>query len=213
MSATPRNNEGVNESSGTLGDLLYVDETKSRVSEQEWLSLVNRIASGEQAALKDLYERTYRLVFTLIMRLVGNRASAEEVTLDVFHEVWLRASTYDERGGSVIGWIMNRARSRAIDRLRYDQRKKRVAPDGAAPDPQVPDNESSVDDGFERSLRAALTTLGNEERRAIELAYFSDLTYAEVAGYLNEPLGTIKTRIRSGLMKLRRAMAAGVSAR
>ena len=110
----------------TLGDLLYADTSKSRVSEDEWLQLVRAVAGGDQSALHSLYERTHRIVFTLIVRIVMNRETAEEVTLDVFHDVWRRASSYDPANGSVVGWIMNQARSRAIDRLRFDQRKKRV---------------------------------------------------------------------------------------
>ena len=71
-------------------------------------------------------KRTHRIVFTLMVRITNNRETAEELTLDVFHDVWRRASTYDPAGGSVVGWIMNQARSRAIDRLRFEQRKKRV---------------------------------------------------------------------------------------
>jgi RNA polymerase sigma-70 factor (ECF subfamily) len=144
--------------------------------------------------------------------MTGNRETAEEVTLDVFHDVWRRASSYDEAAGTVLGWIMNQARSRAIDRLRFDQRKKRVAPAVAEP---LPANgavhpEAALALQQQRdALRAALSVLTADERTAIETAYFSELTYAEVAAQLNEPLGTIKTRIRSGLHKLRGAMAEG----
>src|SRR3954447_25256844 len=91
-------NEDKNEGRvATLGDLLYADKAKLRVPEEEWVELVQRIARGEQSALRELYERTHRLVFTLIMRIVENRASAEELTLDVFHDVWRQANTYDEK--------------------------------------------------------------------------------------------------------------------
>ena len=109
-----------------LGDLLYADKAKTPVSEADWVGLVQSIAAGDQRALHALYERTHRIVFTLIVRITNNRETAEEVTLDVFHDVWRRASTYDPAGGSVVGWIMNQARSRAIDRVRFEQRKKRV---------------------------------------------------------------------------------------
>src|SRR5947207_3080584 len=109
-----------------LGDILYADKSKVRVSEDEWLKLLRAIAGGDQGALHSLYEQTHRIVFTLIVRITMNRETAEEVTLDVFYGVWRKASTYDPANGSVVGWIMNQARSRAIDRLRFDQRKKRV---------------------------------------------------------------------------------------
>ena len=114
----------------TLGDLLYANKTTRRVSEQEWVGLVRAIAAGDEQALHALYEQTHRIVFTLTMRITGNRETAEELTLDVFHDVWRRASAYDPASGSVVGWMMNQARSRAIDRLRFEQRKKRV-PDHA----------------------------------------------------------------------------------
>jgi RNA polymerase sigma-70 factor, ECF subfamily len=193
-----------------LGDLLYAGAAKAPVSEKEWVGLVQSIAARDQRALHELYERTHRLVFTLIVRITNNRETAEEVTLDVFHEVWRRASTYDAAGGSVVGWIMNQARSRAIDRLRFDQRKKRVHPEAdSPPTATAATNPHEACDLREqgRLLRAALTVLTPEERQAIETAFFSELTYAEVAARLNEPLGTVKTRIRSGLGKLRKALA------
>ena len=193
----------------TLGDLLYADKTRTRVPEKEWLRLVASIAAGDQLALRELYERIHRVVFTLIMRIINNRETAEELTLDVFHDIWRRASGYDASAGTVVGWIMNQARSRAIDRLRFERRKKRVNPST---------DESLVEEAARRSdeiptvgdegrlLRSALTVLTPDERVAIETAFFSELTYAEVAARLEQPLGTVKTRIRSGLAKLRQAL-------
>src|SRR5262249_62414842 len=117
----------------TLGDLLYADDTKARVSERNWIGLVHSVAGGDQHALYALYEQAHRLVFTLMVRITNNRATAEELTVDVFHDVWRRASTYDPADRSVVGWIMNQARSRAIDRLRFEQRQKRVNSDGYRP--------------------------------------------------------------------------------
>jgi RNA polymerase sigma-70 factor, ECF subfamily len=210
MEATERAEQEEREGSpGTLGDVLYADKAKTPVSEKEWVALVQSIAAGEQRALHGLYERTHRIVFTLTVRITGNRETAEEVTLDVFHDIWRRASTYDAANGSVVGWIMNQARSRAIDRLRFEQRKKRVDQD---PDSPIPATAASTPhEAFElreqgRLLRDALTALTPDERQAIEAAYFGELTYAEVATRLNQPLGTVKTRIRSGLTKLRQAL-------
>src|SRR3546814_12221626 len=87
--------------------------------------LVQSMAAGDQLALHALYERAHRPVFTLIMRITANRETAEELTIDVFHDVWRRASRYDPANGTVLGWVMNQARSRAIDRLRFASRKKR----------------------------------------------------------------------------------------
>jgi RNA polymerase sigma-70 factor, ECF subfamily len=197
-----------------LGDLLYGDRTATRVSENDWVALVRAVGAGDQRALHALYNQTHRLVFTLVVRLVNDRRTAEELTVDVFHEIWRRASKYDPVGGPVLGWLMNLARSRAIDRLRYEQRQKRSAP-AAADDPL---RAQSVNGGEEalaalqrrKALRESLVALTPGEREAIETAFFLDLTYPEVATRLNQPLGTVKTRIRSGLEKLRHALVAEV---
>jgi RNA polymerase sigma-70 factor (ECF subfamily) len=193
----------------TLGDLLY-SHTRAVVPESEWVNLVRSVAAGDQLALQSLYERTHRLVFTLIMRISNDPETAEELTIDVFHDVWRRASTYDPAGGSVIGWIMNQARCRAIDRLRFEQRKKRVNHNGhipqgagALPDPQ----ETCHLEEQRRLLRSALDVLTPQERQVIETAFFSELSHQAVAAKLNQPLGTVKARIRSGLEKLRQKLA------
>jgi RNA polymerase sigma-70 factor (ECF subfamily) len=194
----------------TLGDLLYANKARAPVPESDWVELVQSIARGDQLALHALYTRTYRLVFTLTMRITSNRETSEEVTLDVFHDVWRRASTYDPAGGSVIGWIMNQARSRAIDRVRFDGRKKRVDdhPDGPSAVPASGGPQEAFDVREQgRLLRQALLVLTPQERQAIETAFFSELTYAEAAARLNQPVGTVKTRIRSGLAALRQALA------
>jgi len=193
----------------TLGDVLYADQAKRRVSESEWLQLVRAVASHDQSALYVLYERTHRIVFTLIVRIVKNRETAEEVSLDVFHEVWQRAGSYDPANGSVAGWIMNLARSRAIDRLRFDQRKKRVNtyPESLGPTTEIVDpQQACLFEEQSRLLQHALKGLNPEERNAIETAFFFELTYEQTAKKLNQPLGTVKTRIRSGLGKLREAL-------
>jgi RNA polymerase sigma-70 factor (ECF subfamily) len=196
----------------TLGDVLYADKSKPRVPESEWVALVQSVAAGNQAALHALYERAHRPVFTLIVRIMANRETAEELTLDVFHDVWRRAARYDAAGGTVLGWIMNQARSRAIDRLRFDQRKKRVQPEAEDPPPATEAADPSDLVAFQQqgqALRRALAVLTPEERTTIETAFFAGLTHAEAAARLNQPLGTVKTRIRSGLHKLRQALAGG----
>lgn len=198
----------------TLGDVLYANKSKATVPERDWVGLVQSIAAGDQLALHALFAQTHRIVFTLIMRITSNRETAEELTLDVFHDVWRRASTYDPAGGPVVGWIMNQAQSRAIDRLRYDQRKKRVSNPADSPLPVTA--ASGPEEAFDareqgRLLQQALQVLTPEERQAIETAFFSELTYGEAAAKLDQPLGTVKTRIRSGLGKLRQALAGTVS--
>ena len=197
------------ESPATLGAVLYA-KSKAPVPEQDWATLVQSIAGGDQLALHTLYEMAHRIVFTLIMRITSNRETAEELTIDVFHDVWRRASRYEAANSTVLGWIMNQARSRAIDRLRFDTRKKRTYNGHAQPEPDAAADPQDVLELHEQrlALLAALPSLTQDERQAIEATFFAGLTYAQAAIQLNQPLGTIKTRIRSALHKLRHALAA-----
>jgi RNA polymerase sigma-70 factor (ECF subfamily) len=192
----------------TLGDVLYAG-SKALAPEQDWATLVQSIAAGDQLALHALYERAHRPVFTLIMRITANRETAEELTIDVFHDVWRRSSHYDAANGTVLAWIMNQARSRAIDRLRFQSRKKRSDAGDVQPLAEVAADPHDALELHEQSesLRAAIATLTPEERQAIEATFFAGLTHAEAATRLNQPLGTIKTRIRSALHKLRHALS------
>lgn len=193
----------------TLGDVLYAN-AKAPVPEQEWSALVHSIAAGDELALHALYERANRVVFTLVMRITANRETAEELTVDVLHDVWRHASRYDAESGTVLAWIMNQARSRAIDRLRFESRKKRSQ--GGDPEPlgeAAADPRDVLEVSDQRaSLQAALAALTPSERQAIEATFFAGLTHAEAAARLNQPLGTVKTRIRSGLRKLRHVLTA-----
>lgn len=195
----------------TLGDVLHGNGSKTPVKESGWVELVRCVAAGDQLALHAIYERAHRAVFTLAVRITGNVQTAEEVTVDVFYQVWRRASAYDPANGTVLGWVMIQARTRAIDRVRFEQRKRRNGGmDEAVTDSTAADPRDVVELKQQAAaLRAALVELTADERRAIESAFFSGLTHAEVAVLLGQPLGTVKTRIRSGLQKLRVAMAAG----
>src|ERR1043166_8985750 len=189
--AQDRDDEG----SQTLGGLLYADPSRIRIPESGWVALVEAIAARDQRALHALYERSHRLVFTLALRLTCSRETAEEVTVDVFHDIWHRAGGYDPATATVLAWIMNQARSRSIDRVRFDQRKKRVDPNPDDPTLQrtTPDSAPALELAEQaRAVREALTLLTVDERVAIEAAYFSDLSYSAVATRLKQPLGTIK---------------------
>lgn len=200
---------GPPKSPATLGDVLYA-KSKAPVSEQDWAGLVQSVAAGDQHALHAIYERAHRIVYTLVVRLTANRETAEELTIDVFHDVWRRASSYDAANGTVLGWIMNQARSRALDRLRFESRKKRRqdSSEHMPAEPTADPNDELEMRAQSRALRAALTALTPGERQAIETTFFAGLTHTEAAARLNEPLGTVKTRIRSGLHKLRQKLAA-----
>jgi RNA polymerase sigma factor (sigma-70 family) len=187
----------------TLGDVLYA-KSKSPVSEQDWAMLVQSIAEGDQLALHGLYEMAHRLVFTLSTRITVNRETAEELTIDLFHDIWRGASRYDPTNGTVLGWIMNQARSRPIDRLRFESRHKGSQGVDMQPLAEVTADPYDVLEPRERGepLRAVFMVLTPQERQAIEATFFAGLTHAEAAVRLNQPLGAIKTRIRSGLHKL-----------
>ena len=168
---------------GTLGSVLYPDQSKQRESERDWLALLRAVAKGDQGALHALYERTHRPVFTLMMRLRPDRETAEALTLDVFVDVWRRALAYDPAQGTVLAWIMNLARARALASEVGQSRQS---------------NET---------LRAALAALRHDERYEIEAAYSAALTRAEAVASIDQPFGGVKTQIRSGLNKLRESMA------
>ena len=205
MEYEPIVGDEVSASPGTLGEVLYARRRQPPPSETEWAGLVQRIASGDQVALHLLYERAHRPVFTLAVRITGGRETAEEVTLDVFHDVWRRAPDYDPANGTVLGWIMNQARSRSIDSVRLERRKKRVHREDPCEEAAVAADPRDTLESRQRStaLRAAVAGLAPAERHAVEQAFFAELTPAQVAERSGTPLGTVKTRIRSALQKLR----------
>lgn len=198
--------EPIHDAPATLGDVLYA-KSKPAVLEQEWATLVESIAAGDQLALHALYERAHRLVFTLIVRITANRQIAEELTVEVFNDVWRCAKRYNGANGTVLAWIMNQARSRALDRLRLEGRTKRSHNSDILPS-EVAANPRDVIQLREQTelLVAALAALTPEEREAIEVTFFGGLTHAEAAARLNQPLVTINARIRSGLNKLRETL-------
>jgi len=176
----------------TLGEVLYSSSSQPLVSEKNWVRLVRALAERDSTALHDLYERTHRPVFTQILRLTSSQETAEELTLDLYDDLWRGAARYDPSDGTVLGWIMNQARSRSLDWLRLEQR--------------APGNEQALELNTQtRQLRAALNTLAPEERAALEIAFLSELTYAEVAVRLKQTPGAIKARLRSALHKLRQS--------
>lgn len=184
---------------------------ESRNRDQELISVVQKIAQGDQAALAALYDSTNRLAYGLILRVLGDASSAEEVLLDVYTQIWRQASNYDTSRGGPLAWLMTIARSRAIDRLRSGwQDRQRKEPldllndretEAASPE------ENTVAAERQKFVRTALSSLSPEQREVIELAYYGGLSHSEIAIKLNQPLGTVKTRTRLGMMKLREALA------
>jgi RNA polymerase sigma factor (sigma-70 family) len=186
----------------TLGDVLYSGgSSQALVSEKNWV----RLADGDVSALHALYERAHRPVFTLMLRLTSNRETAEELTVDLFDDMWRKACRYDSSKNTVLAWIMNQARAKAIDWLRLEQLQKRPQPasEGGLLIIDAPDYRDVMQFNEQSGrLRAALTLLTPEERAALEMAFFSELSYTQVATRLKQPASAIKTRIRSALRKL-----------
>jgi RNA polymerase sigma-70 factor (ECF subfamily) len=175
--------------------------------------LLQRIAAHDTAALAELYDRHSRLLFGLILRIVRDRAEAEEILQEAFVRVWTRAETYDARMGGPLPWIVRLARNFAIDRLRA--RRSRAAIDAPAPEGHVAEApaldiqspEALVLDAERRhALTDALAGLPDEQRRLIEAAFFEGYTHSELARHFGLPLGTVKTRIRTGMMAMRQRL-------
>ena len=170
-------------------------------------ALVALVARRDEAALGALYDRYHRLVYSLALRVVGERALAEEIVADAFVSVWRAASSFVEERGRFVAWLTSVTRHRAIDELR----RLSVRPEGSAveldeairtsgPDPL----EDVVDIRQRRQVvRGVLAQLPDAQREALELAYFGGLTQQEIADKTNTPLGTVKTRMRLGLLKMR----------
>jgi len=175
-------------------------------------ALVDRLVSRDQAALGELHDRYARVVYAMALKISGSPGEAEDVTIDTFWQVWQQANRYDPVRGSVGAWICTIARSRALDRLRTQRRSPLIATDEPTERVDLKVDEDPEQDVFlaERSaiVRSALGELSDTQREAIELAFYHGLSHAEIADRLNEPLGTIKTRIRLGLSKMRDRMAA-----
>jgi RNA polymerase sigma-70 factor (ECF subfamily) len=174
---------------------------------QQFGQLIQAIAQGDQDALARFYDHTHCVVFSLALRILNDRSAAEEVTLDVFLQVWQQASRYSAERGSPLAWLLTIARSRALDRLRNAAHTRRetepldnvltFAASAATPE------EASLLAARGKQVRAALALLPSEQREVLTSAYFAGLTQTEIAAQFNLPLGTVKTRMRSGLSKLR----------
>jgi RNA polymerase sigma-70 factor, ECF subfamily len=177
-------------------------------AETRHAALIRGVAGGDQQALASLYDATSRTVYGLLLRILSDASAAEEVLLDVYAQVWRRAASYSAERGSPLAWLTTIARSRAIDRLRrgrleqqrtepLDLTTARVAAAGASVEEDVQSRETG------EFVRAALDSLAPEQREVIELAYYGGMSHSEIAAARGLPLGTVKTRTRLGMMRLR----------
>jgi RNA polymerase sigma-70 factor (ECF subfamily) len=177
--------------------------------------LVARAASGDERAMSDLYDRYGTLLYTVAYRVVGQRADAEEVVVEAFAQAWREAGRFEAARGSVAAWLTMIARSRALDLVRARGRRDRLVASAAISgldagpalvDSSVSPAERTDEDERRRVVRLAIQGLSPPQRQAIELVFFEGLSQTEIATRLNEPLGTVKTRIRLGMQKLREAL-------
>jgi RNA polymerase sigma-70 factor (ECF subfamily) len=178
-----------------------------RISDE---ALVSAMAAGDEHALQMLNRRYGHALGVVAERILRDKTDAEEVAADVLWQLWRDASRFDRGRGSVGAWIMMMVRSRAIDRLRArNSRLPRDAEQGEAPLSDDPSNRIHSAER-RRKVERALTTLNESERDLLHLAYFSDLSQSEIAGHTGLPLGTVKSRMRSGLIRLRDALRGSI---
>ena len=171
-------------------------------------ALLERIAGRDAGALGELYDRHSRLLYGLILRIVRDRSEAEEILQEVFVLVWNRVATYSPGLGPPVAWLVGIARNRAIDRLRANGARRRAIESARIEVESKEDPEADAAGGEQQmAIRHALETIPREQRELIEEAYFLGFTHSELAERHQLPLGTVKTRIRTGLLALRQQLA------
>lgn len=186
---------------------LFMDTPTRRATSSIDPTLLTSIVKGDQQAFSQLYDHSSTLLYTLAFRILGNREEADELLQDVYLEVWRKVARYDVGRGTPIAWLITLTRSRAIDRLRARSTRahatsqldaaSRVADLGPSP------FETQADQELRMAVGTAMTSLPPAQQQAIELAYYEGLSHNEIAARLNQPLGTVKTRIKLGMSKLR----------
>jgi RNA polymerase sigma-70 factor (ECF subfamily) len=176
--------------------------------------LLARVVKGDHQAFSQLYDQSSTVLYTLALRILGNRDEAAELLQEVYLEVWRKVARYDVGRGTPIAWLITLTRSRAIDRLRARGARTHPQPNESLDGPsaaQVADRspgpfEAQADQELRTLVSEALAGLPQAQQQAIELAYYEGLTHMEIAARLNQPLGTVKTRIKLGMSKLREAL-------
>ncbi len=178
------------------------------------VELLHAIASGDEAALARLYDQYRVILFGLLVRILGSREEAEDILQEVFLQVWRRAADFDEKRGKPFTWLVTLTRSRAIDRLRQLGARQRLATSAAQDQPGEASDalKDTVRSEQREIVQRALAELPEDQRRTLQLAYFEGLTQAEIAAKLDSPLGTVKTRMRAGMTKLRTTLGTQLEA-
>jgi RNA polymerase sigma-70 factor, ECF subfamily len=175
-------------------------------------ALLSRLLQKDVSAFEQLYDRHSRLVYGLVLRILQQASTSEEVVQDVFLQLWRNAKQYDASRGPFVPWLCTMARNRALDHLRLKserQRRREDLPDELPPMAVAPEYEKALDDRRRaQKVRALMASLIPQQKRAIELAYFEGLSHSEIAATLKEPLGTVKSWIRNGLLRLKEGLQA-----
>lgn len=173
-------------------------------------ALLSRLLQRDVSAFEQLYERHARLVYGLVLRIVQQAATSEEVVQDIFLQLWRNAKHYDATRGPFVPWLLTLARNRALDHLRLKSERQRRLEEQADMLPTVfaaPDYEHALDEKRRAErVRALMASLTPQQKKAIELAYFEGLSHSEIAAALDEPLGTVKSWIRTGLLRLKEGL-------
>ena len=184
-------------------------EEKTQHNPEEEMALLRAVAEGDREKFEELHKRFVGIVFSTVYKVLNDSEDTEDVVQEVFSAIWKKAGMYEPKKGKPMTWITTMARNRAIDRLRSKQRRYKLSEDFKT-EREVLTSGSRVDsaDKAERNdrhdmLRSAVMELSPAQRKAIQLAYFGGLTQAEIADQLGEPLGTVKARIRRGIIRLR----------
>lgn len=186
------------------------DNSAALEAAREQARLMQAMAAGDKQALGRLYDQLSRPLYALALRVTNDSAEAQDIVQDVFLQLWHKAADYSPGRGSVFAWAATLTRNRAIDRIRMRQRRAEIVNESAA---DIHGGETGASETTSAdqlwlaekagAVRSALAALAPEQRTALELAYFGGLTQQEIAARLNEPLGTVKARIRRGLLRLR----------
>ena len=192
---------------GTLWAFIIRSVNEQQNKERD-IELLRRIAAGDRAAFGEFYDRHSTLMFSVASKILNGAGEAEDVLQETFVQIWEKAKSFDPELGKASSWVCILVRNKAIDRIRASQRRSRLAEEAGAEFSIVAEVGDSANDAVHgrenaKLIQSAIVGLPAEQRHAIELAYFSGLTQDEISKKLNEPLGTIKARIRRGLLKLR----------
>ncbi len=204
MLGTPFQPEGWPGEVGIMLERAAIEATEAE--------LLRRIAAREHAALGELYDGMGGVVFSLAMRMLSDQREAEEVVQDVFLQIWNKAGTFDGLLGSVLSWSLGITRNRCIDYLRARQRRTRIVAEAAIESAEEPESvgpgANALGEAEQEAVRAAVAGLPPEQHQAISMAFFGGMTHQEIADVLGEPLGTVKARIRRGMLKLKESLQA-----